>query len=49
MKLALQTYQEENKGNLPDEIYFYRDGVGGPTMESKLKDREVQQVMNSIY
>mmetsp|Transcript_34434 Transcript_34434/g.25523 ORF Transcript_34434/g.25523 Transcript_34434/m.25523 type:complete len:183 (-) Transcript_34434:220-768(-) len=36
MNLALQVYQEENKGNLPDEIFFYRDGVGGPTLEEKL-------------
>mmetsp|Transcript_29509 Transcript_29509/g.28667 ORF Transcript_29509/g.28667 Transcript_29509/m.28667 type:complete len:131 (+) Transcript_29509:1819-2211(+) len=49
MKLALQTYQEENKGNLPDEIYFYRDGVGGPTMETKIREKEVNLVMSSIY
>jgi len=29
---ALKNYQSHNKGNLPDYIFLYRDGIGGPTM-----------------
>ena len=36
---ALQNYQKVNK-NLPNNIYVYRDGVGGPTIENLCKEYE---------
>jgi hypothetical protein len=45
---ALKNYQEFNRGALPDQIMIYRDGVGGPTMEAKVKDFEVAEVCSAI-
>nr|AEX87970.1 Otiwi8 [Sterkiella histriomuscorum] len=45
---ALQNYQAKNKGPLPDQIVIYRDGIGGPTLQEKLKNYEIQRVLEVI-
>lgn len=44
---ALKVYKEEAK-TLPDKIMIYRDGVGGPTFETKLIKTEVNNVITAI-
>lgn len=45
---ALKSYGQRNKGRFPNQIIIYRDGVGGPTMEEKVKESEVNQVQQAI-
>ena len=45
---SLKHYQNGNKGNLPDQIVIYRDGLGGPSMEPKILANEVQYVLSAI-
>ena len=45
---ALKHYREKNGGKLPVQILIYRDGVGGPTMEPKVKNMEIQYVLQTI-
>jgi hypothetical protein len=41
MQKALQAFKESNKGNLPEQIFMYRDGLGGPTLYEKAEAYEV--------
>lgn len=49
MLQAIKNYQEYNKGNLPEQIIIYRDGVGGPTMEAKVIEIEIEQILMKIF
>ena len=44
-KDALKNYQDNNKGNLPEQIIFYRDGCGGPTLMAKVQEIEVGYIV----
>jgi hypothetical protein len=49
IKEALEVYSKNNKrGNLPAQIFVYRDGVGGPHMRDKVVKKEVNQIVNGI-
>eukprot|EP00347_Sterkiella_histriomuscorum_P007318 403349409 len=45
---ALINYQKENNGQLPEQIIIYRDGIGGLSFQEKLKNFEIQKVVNVI-
>ena len=45
---ALKNYQTSNKGNLPEQIIFYRDGCGGPTLLQKVLDMEVKYIVEYL-
>lgn len=44
---ALEVYQKANK-NMPDQVFVYRDGVGGPLHNEMLQDIEIDQVIDTI-
>lgn len=38
---ALDVYKKANK-SLPEFVFIYRDGLGGPTMQTKVQEKEVE-------
>jgi aubergine-like protein len=48
MNRSLKLFQDKNNGKLPDQIVMYRDGCGGPTMETKIMKHEVEYVTKVI-
>ena len=47
-KEALQVYQKENNGTLPQIILMYRDGCGGPTLLEKVHSYEVENIQEFL-
>jgi hypothetical protein len=45
---ALDFYQKENKGILPEQVIIYRDGIGGPTLQEKCYRYEIPEVRRVI-
>jgi len=37
---ALENFRITNKGQVPQQIVIYRDGVGGPSMQEKVLEME---------
>lgn len=48
MKEGIEHYKKENKGMTPDLVMVFRDGVGGPTMENKLIEHELEPIKEVI-
>lgn len=48
IKQALTHYAKGNKGSLPAKIVIYRDGVGGPIMQSHCKTIEIGPILKEI-
>ncbi len=46
---ALTKYRWRNNGELPQRVYVFRDGIGGPTMVQKILDGELQEVVSAIH
>ena len=44
---ALKVYQNNNKV-LPEQIVIYRDGIGGPLLMQKAKEKEINAVIALI-
>nr|AEX87963.1 Otiwi13 [Sterkiella histriomuscorum] len=45
---SLVSYLEKNKGSLPDQIIIYRDGLGGSSLQEKVKKHEIKEVISTI-
>jgi predicted Zn-dependent protease with MMP-like domain len=39
---------KKNTGEFPEQIVIYRDGIGGPTMTSRVQDYEVKVIIDMI-
>jgi hypothetical protein len=48
MEKALANYEKNNKNNLPEKIVVYRDGVGGPSMQQKVLNKELGKMSEAI-
>ena len=44
---AMKTYHQTNSA-LPEQIIIYRDGMGGPSMTTRVKEREVAEIQNLL-
>jgi hypothetical protein len=45
---ALKVWQKFNKGDVPQQIFFYRDAVGSPTMFEKIELYECDIIEQAI-
>ncbi len=45
---ALENYQQNNNGTLPEKVVIYRDGVGGPTLTEKCVKFEIPDVTSAV-
>lgn len=48
IKEALSTFKQSTKGTLPEQIIIYRDGLGGPSMATKVEEYEVSRILAAI-
>ena len=44
---AVGNYRKET-GNLPEQIVIYRDGMGGPSLTTLVKDLEIKLISDTL-